>query len=245
MDINDRIGIEGVLTPLRELGWTPGAILDIGIATGTKGLYSVWPDVDICLVEPSPKSLVYMEQIAARYPKVHIYNVAASDHTGEATAMMHEKLVHVAFGKAKAGWEESSFRVMTCDDIVRDAALKGPFVYKLDTDTHEKEVLAGSSRTLAESEVCIIEVNVFNAYRGRITPDEIWRTMLDKGFVLFDIAGVSYAPSSLLRTMDLVFIRKDGVLFGPAYGQSGKGEDLIRKRMKDQRKALLHNPILD
>jgi FkbM family methyltransferase len=247
MDTNERIGIDGVLAPLRDLGWRPGAILDIGIATGTKGLYSVWPDVDICLVEPSPKSLVYMEQIAARYPKVHIYNVGASDHTGEVKGLMHEQLVNVSFAKTRGGngWEETSFRMMTCDDIVADAGLKGPFVYKLDTDTHEKEVLRGSSRTLAQSEICILEINVFNGFRGRATPDEMWRAMLDNGFVLFDIAAVSYAPTSILRTMDLVFIRAGGELFEAAFRNSGKGAETIQKRAKEQRRAKTHNLMIE
>jgi FkbM family methyltransferase len=245
MDRKERSSIEGVLAPLRDLGWTPGAILDIGVAMGTKGLYSVWPDVDICLIEPSPKSLVYMQQIAERYPKVHIFNVGASDRTGEATALVHDELVNVSFSKLKTGWEEISFKVMTCDDIVREAGLKGPFVFKLDTDTHEKEALAGSSRTLAESEICIVEVNVFNSHRGRFTPDEMWRTMHDMGFVLFDIAGMSYAPTALLRTMDLVFVRADGELFQTAYRNSAKGAAMVQKRVKQQRKALQHNPLID
>lgn len=242
---SERITIEGVLSPLRDLGWKPGAILDIGVATGTKGLYSVWPDVDICLVEPSAKSLVYMRQIAERYPKIHIYNVGASDHTGEAQALVHEGMLNVMFHKPRPGWEETTFKVMACDDIVRDAGLKGPFIYKLDTDTHEQEVLAGSSETLAQSELCIVEVNVFNPFRQRFTPDQMWRTLYEKGFSLLNIASTGYAPTGLLRTMDLVFVRTDGELFELAYRNSSKGAGLIEKRVKQQIKALHHNPNID
>ncbi len=59
-----RNSMEGALIPLRDLGWTPGAILDIGVATGTKGLYTAWPGVPICLVEPSPDAAPFMRQIA-------------------------------------------------------------------------------------------------------------------------------------------------------------------------------------
>lgn len=245
MSKTERITIEGVLSPLRDLGWTPGAILDIGVATGTKGLYSIWPEVDICLVEPSPKSLVYMRQIAERYPKVHIYNVGASDHTGEARALVHDQVLNVIFRKPKPGWEQTTLKVMTCDDIVRDAGLKGPFLYKLDTDSHEREVLAGSSATLDETEVCIVEANVFNGFRRRFTPDDMWRTMYEKGFSLFDIASAGYGPGGLLRTLDLVFMRTGSELFERAYRASLKGDGIIEKRVKQQIKALHHNPTIE
>ncbi len=245
MDKNERISIDGVLGQIRELGWTPGAIIDIGVATGTKGLYSVWPNVDICLVEPSPKSLVYMQQIAERYPKVHIYNVGASDHTGEAQAITYAGLLNVQFRKPKPGWDVSSFKVMTCDDIVADAGLKGPFVYKLDTDTHEQEVLAGSSRTIEQSEICIVEVNVFNGLRRRFTPDQMWRTMVDKGFSLLDVASTGYAPSGMLRTLDMVFLRTGGELFEAAFKRAMKNMDLVEKRVKQQVQALTNNPTID
>lgn len=245
MNRNKRITIEGVLELLRALGWRPGAILDIGVATGTKGLYSIWPDVDICLIEPSPMSLVYMQQIAERFPKVHIYNVGASDHTGDSKALVHDDLLNVVFRSRKPGWRQVTLRVMTCDDIVRDAGLSGPFLYKLDTDTHEKEVLAGSSETLAKSEICIVEVNVYNRHRRQFSADDMWRAMNEHGFTLLDIAATGYAPTGLLRTMDLVFVRAESPLYKLAYGRSGKGDKLVEKRVKQQVQALRHNPNLE
>ncbi len=242
--MSERMSMDGVLGHVRDLGWTPGAVIDIGVERGTPGLYSVWPDAPICLVEPSPRGRVYMDQIAQRYPNVHVYNVGASNHTGEAPGVVHDELVNVVIGRAKTGWTETTFKVMTCDDIVRDAGLKGPFLYKLDTDTHEREVLEGSAETLAQSDVCVVEVNVFNGYRDRITADEVWRTFYDRGFALFDIAGAALAESGLLRTMDLVFVRTGSALFDRAQQQSGKGDAKMKKRVLQQRAALIDNDLI-
>ena len=241
MNAYDRMSIKGVLRTIRDAGWAPGSIIDLGFATGTKGLLSTWPDAHICLVEPSPSSLVYMQQVAEKFPHVHIYNVGASNRTGETIGARHESLVYAMVGQRKPGWIDETFKVMTCDDIVRDAALPPPFIYKLDTDTHEREVLEGSSETLAQSELCIVEVNVFNAARDRITPDELWRTLVERGSALLDMAGASYAPSGVMRTMDLVFARQGGEVFNRLLERSRKGQEVVDQRVEEQRQALKSN----
>ncbi len=237
--------MEGVLGLIRDLGWTPGAVIDIGVERGTPGLYSIWPGAPICLIEPSPRALVFMQQIAERYPNVSIYNVGASNHTGEAPGALHPDLVNVAIGEGKPHWTSSSFKVMTCDDIVRDAGLEGPFLYKLDTDTHEREVLEGSAETLARSDVCVVEISLYNTRRGRIAPDEIWRTLHDKGFMMFDIIGPSRAASGVLRGMDLVFVRADCELAVEAWRRSTKTEAGVKRRAEQQQEALTENDAID
>jgi hypothetical protein len=79
----DRISIGGVLQTIRDLGWSPGAIIDIGVSMGTDGLYDVWPDAPLCLIDPVPENRPYMEKIASSYPNVQIFNVGASNATGK------------------------------------------------------------------------------------------------------------------------------------------------------------------
>ena len=237
-----RHSIEGVLTTLRDIGWRPGAIIDIGVATGTRGLYSVWDDVEICLVEPSRKGLVYMEQIAAKYPKVQIFNVAASNRTGEITGGEHAEIPNVSFGKMHDALQQTTFPAMTCDDIVAAAGVSGPFVYKLDTDTHEREVVEGSSATLAATELCIIEMRVFHRNRmGMARPDDLWRAMVDRGFGFFDLAGSGFSPAGVMRSADLVFVREGSPLHALADAHSGK-QNLLERRIKQYRRALEDNP---
>ena len=237
-----RNSIEGVLTTLRDIGWRPGAIIDIGIATGTPGLYGVWDDVDICLVEPSRKGLVYMEQIAARYPRARIFNVAASNRTGEIVGGEHMDIPNVSFGKIKGRLQKTVFPAMTCDDIVAAAGIAPPFVYKLDTDTHEREILEGSTATLAGAELCIMEMRIFHQNRpGMARPDEIWRAMADHGFSFFDLAGSGYAGSGVMRSADLVFAREGSGLHALAQANTAKSGDVLERRMKQYQRALTEN----
>ncbi len=220
--MEDRFSMEGVLQPIRDLGWTPGAIIDIGVATGTRGLYGVWPDAPICLIEPSPAALPYMQQIAERFPNVKIYNVGASNRSGTVEGMQHPSRAYAYVGPGKKDWEPTSFPVMTCDEIVADAGLTGPFLYKLDTDSHEKEILEGSSRTLAQTDLCIIEVNVFYGLRGLCPPRDIWRAMDEHGFTFLTLGHYGHSQSGVLRCIDMVFAREDSELFKRAFYKSLK-----------------------
>jgi FkbM family methyltransferase len=226
----ERTSIEGALRPLRDIGWTPGAIIDIGVAEGTTGLYTVWPGVPICLIEPSPDAAPFMRRIAEAHPNVQIYNVGASNRSGVMDVYKHPSLLNVFFGTGKAHWVPAKVPVRTCDDIVADAGLKGPFVYKLDTDSHEREILEGSEATLAATDLCIIEFNVFYPLRGLCPPNEIWRSMAAHGFTLFDAGGFGYAESGLMRAVDLVFVREDSELFRLAFSNS---EKQLKKKTSD------------
>src|SRR2546430_1258298 len=108
-----RMTLKGALEAVRAIGWKAGSIIDIGIDKGTKGLYDIWPDVPICLVEPSPRGMDRMRQIQQRFSDVRIYNVGASDHNGEVTGIQHPTRPVVAMGNVKRKWgDASSFPVM-------------------------------------------------------------------------------------------------------------------------------------
>ncbi len=216
---------------MKALGWTPGAIIDIGVATGTSGLYSVWPGTPICLVEPSPQARPYLEEIAARFPQVKVYNVAASSASGEVAGTHHPSRPNAVIGEAKPNWPRASFPAMTCDEIVADAGLSPPFLYKLDTDTHELEILDGSAATLGQTDVCVVEVNVFYPRRGLATPDAIWRRLHDAGFAFFDMIGGGYGETGVLRCADMLFVKSSSALFKWADKRSPKAADTLGDRL--------------
>jgi len=216
----------GLLKPLRGIGWKPGAVIDIGVEMGTPGLYTTWPDAQICLIEPSPEAAAHMAEIAAAYPNVQVFNVGASNKTGEIKARHHPSMLNIYLGTGKNSWPETAIPVRTCDDIVAEARLTPPFVYKLDTDSHELEILEGSAKTLEQTELCIIELNLYYGLKDMATPADIWKVMTDKGFVLFGAGSSNFADSGLMKGMDVAFARKDGELFRLASQNLGKRANL-------------------
>jgi FkbM family methyltransferase len=203
----------GMLESLRDLGWTPNAIIDIGVGQGTPGLYTTWPGVPILLVEPAPTSAAFVDEIVATFPNVQAYKVGASNRAGVMTVRRDESGVFVSFGDHKPKWETIEVPVMTCDQIVADAGLTGPFLYKLDTDAHELEILEGSTDTLKSAEVCVAEINFLHPQVGLAGPSDIVRVLHDAGFALFDVSRVRYSLEGVARTADAVFVKLDSDLF--------------------------------
>jgi FkbM family methyltransferase len=208
----ERNSFVGVLHALRDIGWAPASIIDLGVGAGTPGLYTTWPGTPICLVEPAPGSAELVDQIVARFENVKAYKVGASNRSGVMTVREDRTGYFVSFGPHKTKWREIEVPVMTCDEIVADAGLQGPFLYKLDTDAHELEIIEGSSETLKAADVCIIEVNFLYPVIGLPGPGEITRVMADHGFTIYDVSAISYSSVGVPRCADFVFVKRDGEL---------------------------------
>jgi FkbM family methyltransferase len=217
-----------VLNLLKGSGFIPGAIIDIGVATGTTGLYDVWPDVPGCLIEPSPKARAALAGYLAERPHLRMFPYGASNRTAEVAATEHTDMPYVAIGNHKPKWSPLTVTVRPCDDIVREGAFAGPFIYKLDTDTHDREALEGSEWTLSQSAVVLVELNVFGRFRQVATPDFVWRFLADRGFTLFDVCRDGVAANGLLRCADFVFIREDHAAFRWAYENCGKAAKTLQ-----------------
>jgi FkbM family methyltransferase len=210
---NRDCSLAGLLSNLARIGWTPGAIIDIGVATGTEGLYSIWPGVPICLVEPSPVSAQFLDEIAGKFPNVVTYKVGASNYNGTMKVRTDPTGVYTYFGD-KPHWAEIDVPVMKVDDIVRDAAISGPFVYKLDTDAHELEILKGSVETLRATDVAAIEVHFMNPfYPGAMTPADVVLFMRKRGFEILDMTAIAYSSAHIGRAADMLFAKRDSELF--------------------------------
>jgi FkbM family methyltransferase len=211
--MHKRHSFVGMLESLRDLGWTPNAIIDIGVGQGTPGLYTTWPGVPICLVEPAPTSAAFVDQIVETFPSVQAYKVGASNRAGVMTVRRDESGVFVTFGGHKAKWEAIEVPVMTCDQIVADAGLTGPFLYKLDTDAHELEIIEGSAETLKSADVCVVELNFLHPHVGLAGPSDITGVLHNAGFGLFDVSRLRYSLQGVARTADAVFVKLESDLF--------------------------------
>ena len=234
----------GALESVAALGWRPGAIIDIGVAMGTEGLYSVW-DVPILLIDPAPANRVYMEQIQKTHSKAQIWNVAASNKTGVAKGSYFPAMAQVALTarKSKPGWERRSFQTMTCDDIVEQAGVEPPFLFKLDTDWHEGEILQGAEATLKRTEFCIIECKVFNGIKKGFTHQHLMDVMHARGFALYDVVGLGYNDKerTILRSIDFAFAPEGSNLFQAGFSRARKASKVYTDRRPAQREAAKQN----
>ena len=173
------------LQMLRERGFHPDLIIDVGVASGTDGLYEVWPTAHHVLVEPQHRFGPDLDRICASLPYCEQIIAAAGDQLGEGVTTVDK---------------------VASDRLLLNSAAK--IVLKIDVDGPEMQVLAGSSQTLTADCVIIIEAAFLDRTMARF--GLIVRFLTDCGYEVFDILEPLLRPSDeFLWQVDLVFVRRE------------------------------------
>jgi hypothetical protein len=116
------------------------------------------------------------------------------------------------------------------DDVVRERGLSGPFVVKVDVEGGELAVLAGAPGVLAESELVLLEVSLFELVAGAPPFHEVVSGMHDHGFVAADFYNGHNRPlDGALAQTDVAFVRMDGRFRREhAYATAAQADDMYR-----------------
>jgi FkbM family methyltransferase len=203
------------LQRMRDLGVAPRTIFDVGVATGTKGLYGVFPDVRYVLVEPLTESRPFMDELVAEYPGSIAVQAAAGRAPGQAEFVVDPSLSGSSFLLKPKFGEIRTVEVVTIDGLVAEHALEGPFILKLDVQGYELEVLAGAVETLKRTEAVITEASLWADKKraGMTRLIDLMNWFNEHGFVLYDVAQIVRRKlDEAIAEMDLVFVQADGVL---------------------------------
>jgi len=130
----------------------PTICIDIGANVGaySKMLAEI-TKASVYAIEPAAGSYIELQKTAAQYPKhIHTHQSAISDHDGIATLYSRDALSEKAtlnlYGNEKAQREE--VRTMTVDLLVKELGLSHVDFIKIDTEGHERQVLASMKETL-------------------------------------------------------------------------------------------------
>ena len=204
-----------VLERIRKLGVAPKTIFDVGIATGTKGLYGIFPDVRYVMVEPLVESEPFMKDLEAAYPGSISVQAAAGSEAGEATFIVDPSLSGSSFLLKPKFGELRQVKVVTIDDLVRQHQLEGPFLLKFDVQGFELQALAGAEETLKSTVAVIAEASLWGDVKrkGMTRLIDLMNWFNDRGFVLYDVAQIVRRElDDAIAEMDLVFVPADSPL---------------------------------
>jgi FkbM family methyltransferase len=200
---------------LHELGFRPKIVVDIGVATGTKELYTAFPESFFLLIEPLREFESDLKQILKEYKGSYVL-AAAGSSAGQMTFNVHKdhldgsSLYKETMGAVADGYE-IAVPTIRIDDILRAKELKGPYLIKIDVQGAELEALEGAQKTLLESEVVVLEVSMFEFMKGAPQFFDVVLYMKNHGFVAYDIIhGWNRPLDNALGQIDIVFVKEDG-----------------------------------
>lgn len=204
-----------VLGHVRRLGLEPGAIVDVGVAYGTPELYEAFPRARLLMVEPLAEYEQSLGEIARSRPGAEYVLAAAGREPGTARINVHRApALSSTLGHWKGQPEDGTARevpAVRIDDLLAERDLPAPYVVKVDVEGAELAVLDGASRTLEQTELVLLEVQLFEFLPGAPQLHEVVAYMAERGFAAYDLFGGHLRPlDGALAMVNVAFVRADG-----------------------------------
>jgi FkbM family methyltransferase len=206
---------EEALAHVKHQGFEPATVIDVGVAYGTPELYDAFPDARFLLVDPLEEYAEGIGQVTARLRDAEWVRAAAGPSPGEIQINVNRApALSSTLGHWKGqddGGQSRTVPVVTIDDLVAERSLPAPYLVKVDVEGAELRVLDGAARVLEQTELVLLEVNLFQFLPDQPQLHDVVAYMKERGFVTYDFYGghVRLLDDALAMT-NMAFVREDG-----------------------------------
>lgn len=188
-------------------------IVDVGASDGrwSEGVRACWPKANYLLVEAQDIHRASLAAYASSRPRTFVVNAAASDHVGQIYFDTRDPFGGEACAAPFAS-HNATLPCTTIDVELQRRGLAGPYLIKLDTHGHEREILCGAEVALRNAGLLVIEAYNF-AKPNRMYFWQLCALMQERGFLTAGLADPLVSPEGVLRQMDLCFMPRTNVCF--------------------------------
>ena len=205
----------GAFEQLKRLGFDPRTVIDVGVAHGTPALYQAFPDARHLLIEPVEECTPFLEAIARQFRQVEYILAAAARHPGRSMINVHRDVnLSSTFWQSDYRRDDVTtreVRAIAIDQVRLERSLEPPFLLKIDVEGAELDVLAGAAETLKDSEYVLLEVSLFEFFKGAPLIAAVVEYMNRQGFVIYDVVSLMYRPlDGALSMVELGFVKAAG-----------------------------------
>lgn len=201
-------------TFIKQQGFTPATVVDVGVATDTEEMYRHFPSAKYLFVEPLAEFEPSLQQLCRRYNGNYMLAAAGAEN-GEISFNVPTDLggsSRFTTLEAEAGDYEMRARTVpqyTLDSMWEAFELSGPALLKIDVQGGELEVVKGAVACLPNFEFVLLEIGLVEQYVGQPIFHEYLNFMAEQGFVTYDIIHTGFAETGLLAQVDMVFVKRD------------------------------------
>jgi FkbM family methyltransferase len=217
--------VPGLLGNLRENGFSPDAIIDVGANVGdwSRTASSIFASSRILMFDGDPDNEPALIRTVRDLGSRSTYFLTLLGPERKHAVAFYKHQPEIGTTGSSILPELTSFEkevitlpMDTLDSLTDGAALRAPLLLKLDVQGFELEVLKGGRRTLKLSEVVIVEVSLLRYNDGAPLFAEVIAFMNEEGFVAFDFCGQLRRESdhALFQT-DVAFVRRESSLRAP------------------------------
>jgi len=205
------IGMENILLKLKNKGFDPKHILDIGAYKGYWSVMAneVFPEAKITMFEP----IEYEEHSNLNSSgNLNVENVLLSSCVTEVDWHEAKNTGDSIFLERTKEFENCEVirkKTNTIDLFFNNSLEQSPELVKIDTQGSEIPIIRGGSNVFRNTEVFILEVPFFGEYNHGVPNFADHISFMDTlGYCVYDIAESHYLSDELIQ-FDFVFIQKN------------------------------------
>jgi FkbM family methyltransferase len=202
-------GMEAALRGLRERGFVPPVVIDVGAAAGewTQLAIHHWPSSKFFLIEPLEERRSKLEALKAKTSTpLEILFCGVADVDGVMELGVTDDLYASSF--AYSGKKTRNVPVFTLDSLLAGGRIESPDFLKLDVQGFEARVLAGAQRALTNCSVVLMECQFIKFCPDMRTLDETIAMMREFDFVPYELVDILRRPlDGAMGQCDLLFVK--------------------------------------
>jgi FkbM family methyltransferase len=215
-------GLARLFPILKQLGFSPKHIVDVGANRGTwtRTALRYFPDAAYTLVEPQDELKVYIRDLVERGCDIRWVHAGAAEQPGELpfTICGRDDSSNFILGEREAreaGLRRVMVKIRTLDEIVASSNLPVPEIVKIDAEGFDLKVFQGASSLIGKTEIFFMEADVRSGRQNSVL--EVVRRMSENGYELLDITDINRSPRyGVLWLLELGFLRRDSRLLDAA-----------------------------
>lgn len=210
----------------KSIGFEPKHIIDIGAnhGTWTREILKYCPDAYFSLFEPQEWLRdSFIDLLDNQKLSFHPKGVGKKNGSFKFTLVDRDDSCSFRYSEEdalKKGYEQIEVPIITLNNFLEENKnVPFPDLIKIDAEGLDLDVLEGGTDCFGKTEVFMVEVSVFNkSFDNSIL--KMMNYMDQKGYTLFDITDLNrpFKPK-VLWLMELVFVKKDGLLNNYAINQ--------------------------
>lgn len=206
------IGMAATLNGLKQRGYLPKVVYDIGAADGswTRQALTYWPDATYVCFEPlaeRKKDLDALRASRSRLEQILVEACGVGDADGELSMGVTDFLWDSSF--AYSGSSSRTVPVRRLDSLI-EAGTPLPSFIKIDVQGFEKRVLDGGQEAMRHADLILLECTFFPFCNDMRTLDVTIAYMSAHNFIPYEFVDYLRRPlDGAMGQCDILFIRKD------------------------------------
>jgi len=205
---------QDALGRLRDLGWRPRVVYDIGAYHGywSSAVKKIFPAAECVMFEANPDNAAILKQSANRYfiavlgheDGVERSFFAPNEVVATGASLYRENTVHYT----GSGYTTRKVVTSRLDSLVAAQKLDPPDLIKIDVQGAELDVIAGGPDALSHAQALIIETSILNYNRGAPLFGEVVAAVTALGFRCVDFCELHRIGTNFILQLDLLFVRE-------------------------------------